>query len=52
MIRTLVIDDEQPARERLKPGSSGQMECSAQTWAVLGSVASLPSDLAWTPGEG
>ena len=39
-----------PASARLKPGSSGQTECSAQTWAVFGSVNSFPSDWAGTSG--
>ncbi|MNE14179.1 hypothetical protein D3C80_1070440 [compost metagenome] len=41
-----------PARAVLKPGSWGQSECSAQTWAVFGLVASLPSLMPMTPGEG
>ena len=41
-----------PARERSNAGSCGQTECSAQTWAVLGSVSSLPSDRASTAGTG
>ena len=41
-----------PARAVLKPGSWGQSECSAQTWAVFGLVASLPSLMPCTPGEG
>jgi hypothetical protein len=40
-----------PASARAKPGSWGQTECSAHTWAVLASVASLPSEWASTPGE-
>ena len=41
-----------PRREVLKPGSCGHTECSAQTCAVLGSVASLPSECACTAGDG
>ena len=41
-----------PARERSKAGSCGQTECSAQTWAVLGSVSSLPSLRLETEGTG
>jgi hypothetical protein len=41
-----------PARAWLKPGSWGHSECSAQTWAVFGLVASLPSLIPDTPGEG
>ena len=41
-----------PARAALKPGSCGHRLCSAQTWAVFGLVASLPSLMPVTPGEG
>jgi hypothetical protein len=40
------------ASARLKPGSCGHTECSAQTSGVVGSVASLPSSCAGTLGEG
>ena len=40
------------ASARLKPGSCGQTECSAQTSGVVGAVASFPSECASTPGEG
>ena len=33
-------------------GSCGQIECSTQTSAVLGCVASLPSDVALMLGDG
>src|SRR5688500_11680179 len=39
-----------PARFRGNCGSCGQTECSAQTCAVTGLVASFPSLLAATPG--
>src|SRR5690349_16991884 len=39
-----------PARLRGNCGSCGHTECSAQTLAVTGLVASLPSLLASTPG--
>jgi hypothetical protein len=35
-----------------KPGSCGHTECSAQTLAVEGAVASLPSELPDTAGLG
>ncbi len=41
-----------PASARVKPGSCGQTECSAQTSAVFGRVASLPSLFACTAGDG
>jgi len=41
-----------PASAAWKPGSCGQIECSAQTCAVLGEVASLPSLCALAPGLG
>src|SRR5690606_30382610 len=41
-----------PASAAAKPGSCGQTECSAQTLAVTGEVASLPSLCARTPGLG
>jgi hypothetical protein len=41
-----------PARAAWKPGSCGQIECSAQTSGVVGAVASLPSRVAQTPGDG
>src|SRR5690242_13998033 len=37
---------------RLKPGSWGQTLCSAQTSGRAGDVASFPSELAETPGDG
>src|SRR5919108_2376019 len=39
-----------PAKARGNCGSCGHTECSAQTLAVTGFVASLPSLLACTPG--
>src|SRR4249919_321454 len=39
-----------PARAVSKPGSCGQIECSAHTLGVTGEVASLPSLDALTPG--
>ena len=39
-----------PIRAVLKPGSCGQIECSAQTSGVVGSVSSLPSECAGTAG--
>src|SRR3970040_2390965 len=39
-----------PAIALAKPGSCGHTECSAQTLAVTGAVASLPSACALTPG--
>ena len=41
-----------PASAAWKPGSCGQIECSAQTCAVTGAVASLPSLCALMPGLG
>src|SRR5688572_11469716 len=41
-----------PARLRGNCGSCGHTECSAHTCAVTGSVASLPSLSAGTPGAG
>src|SRR5262245_4057480 len=41
-----------PASAVANPGSCGQTECSAQTSAVTGAVASLPSAFAATPGDG
>ena len=41
-----------PASAVRKPGSCGQTECSAQTFAVVGEVASLPSEFASTAGLG
>src|SRR5690606_6575550 len=41
-----------PASAAPKPGSCGHTECSAQTWAVTGLVASLPSLCALAPGLG
>src|SRR3954470_4584476 len=41
-----------PARLRGNCGSCGHTECSAQTNAVTGRVASLPSLFASTPGAG
>src|SRR5690606_17187288 len=41
-----------PASAAPKPGSCGHTECSAQTWAVTGAVASLPSLWALAPGLG
>src|SRR5688500_5745995 len=41
-----------PARLRGNCGSCGHTECSAQTCAVTGLVASLPSSCAGTPGAG
>ncbi len=40
------------ASARVKPGSCGQTECSAQTSGVIGLVASLPSECACTLGVG
>src|ERR1700730_14202796 len=39
-----------PARLRGNCGSCGHTECSAQTWGVVGLVASLPSLEASPPG--
>ena len=41
-----------PAMARVKPGSCGQIECSAQTSLRFGLVASLPSEFASTAGLG
>src|ERR1041384_3565593 len=41
-----------PANARGNCGSCGQTECSAQTFAVTGFVASLQSLFASTPGAG
>src|SRR5215471_10303993 len=41
-----------PANARGNCGSCGHTECSAQTLAVTGFVASFPSLLASTPGAG
>jgi hypothetical protein len=41
-----------PARSRGNCGSWGQIECSAQTFAVTGLVISLPSLSAAPPGAG
>src|SRR5581483_7873397 len=41
-----------PAMLRGNCGSCGHTECSAHTYGVVGSVASLPSELASTPGAG
>src|SRR5688572_18434465 len=41
-----------PASTRGNCGSCGQTECSAQTCAVTGAVASLPSLCAAVPGAG
>src|SRR5688500_4682261 len=41
-----------PASAAAKPGSCGQTECSAQTLAVTGAVASLPSLCEDVPGLG
>ena len=41
-----------PASAASKPGSCGQIECSAQTLGVTGEVASLPSLCAFMPGLG
>ena len=41
-----------PARAVTKPGSCGQTLCSAHTSAVLGAVASFPSEWALTLGAG
>ena len=41
-----------PASAVRKPGSCGQMECSAHTLGVTGLVASLPSLCALMPGLG
>src|SRR5213592_2225002 len=41
-----------PANARGNCGSCGHTECSAQTFAVTGFVASLPSLFASTPGAG
>ena len=41
-----------PSSAVSKPGSTGQIECSAQTLAVTGEVASLPSSMPETPGLG
>ena len=40
------------ASARVKPGSCGQTECSAQTSGVIGLVASFPSECASTLGVG
>src|SRR5258708_19528218 len=48
----ICIDVMPPARAVRKPGSCGQTECSAQTFGVVGEVASFPSALASTAGLG
>ena len=40
------------ASARVKPGSCGHTECMAQTSAVVGAVASFPSRVEDTEGEG
>ena len=41
-----------PASAVTNPGSCGHTLCSAQTSAVLGAVASLPSECEGVPGDG